>query len=148
LQAIDPWLLAGLLYLGSGLGLWLYRRLIRASRVRLDRSGALCFAGAVLVGGVVGPVLLMFGLQGMHAADASLLLTSEGAFTALLAWFIFRENFDRRIALGMASIMAGAAILSWPDDLHFMPTIACTRRVRRLPCLGHRQQSHAQGRPD
>jgi len=119
LQAIDPWLLAGLLYLGSGLGLWLYRRLIGASHVRLDRSGILWVAGAVLAGGVVGPVLLMFGLQGMHAADASLLLTSEGAFTVLLAWFIFHENFDRRIALGMASIMAGAAILSWPDDLRF-----------------------------
>ena len=119
LQSVDPWLLAGLLYLGSGLGLWLYRRLIRASRVRLDRPGTLWFAGAVFAGGVVGPVLLMFGLQGMHAADASLLLTSEGAFTVLLAWFIFHENFDRRIALGMASIMAGAAILSWPDDLRF-----------------------------
>jgi drug/metabolite transporter (DMT)-like permease len=119
LQTIDPWLLAGLLYLGSGLGLWIYRRLVRASRVRLDRSDVLWFAGAVLAGGVIGPVLLMFGLTGMRAAEASLLLTAEGAFTALLAWFIFRENFDRRIALGMVSIVAGAAILSWPDGLRF-----------------------------
>jgi drug/metabolite transporter (DMT)-like permease len=119
LQAIDPWLLAGLLYLGSGLGLTIYRRLVRAGRVRLARSQVLWFAGAVLAGGVVGPVLLMFGLTGMHASDASLLLTAEGAFTALLAWFVFRENFDRRIALGMAAIVAGAAILSWPDDLRF-----------------------------
>lgn len=119
LQTIDPWLLAGLLYLGSGLGLTIYRRLVRAGRVRLARSQVLWFAGAVLAGGVVGPVLLMFGLTGMHASDASLLLTAEGAFTALLAWFVFRENFDRRIALGMAAIVAGAAILSWPDDLRF-----------------------------
>jgi len=117
LQTIDPWLLAGLLYLGSGLGLTLYRQLVRAGRIQLARSQILWFAGAILAGGVVGPVLLMFGLTGMHASGASLLLTAEGAFTALLAWFVFRENFDRRIAIGMAAIVAGAAILSWPDDL-------------------------------
>ncbi len=119
LLTIDPWLLAGLLYLGSGLGLTLYRRLVRAGRVRLERSQIPWFAGAILSGGLVGPVLMMFGLTGMQASGASLLLTAEGAFTALLAWFVFRENFDRRIALGMVSIVAGAAVLSWPDELRF-----------------------------
>ena len=46
------------------------------------------------------------------AAAASLLLNLEGVFTALLAWFVFRENFDRRIALGMALIVAGGVVLS------------------------------------
>ena len=119
LQIVDPWLLAGLLYLGSGLGLTLYRRLIRAPAVRMARSEILWFAGAVAAGGVVGPVLLMFGLTGMPASGASLLLNAEGLFTVLLAWFAFKENFDRRIALGMAAIVAGAAILSWPGELHF-----------------------------
>lgn len=40
-------------------------------------------------------------------------------FTALLAWFAFRENFDRRIAIGMLAIVAGAAVLSWPGEAHF-----------------------------
>ena len=119
LQIVDPWLLAGLLYLGSGLGLTLYRRLIRAPAVRMARSEIPWFAGAVAAGGVVGPVLLMFGLTGMPASGASLLLNAEGLFTVLLAWFAFKENFDRRIALGMAAIVAGAAILSWPGELHF-----------------------------
>jgi drug/metabolite transporter (DMT)-like permease len=64
----------------------------------------------------------MFGLSGMPASGASLLLTAEGAFTALLAWFLFRENFDRRVALGMAFIVAGVAILSWPENLTFTET--------------------------
>ena len=119
LQTIDPWLLASLLYLGSGLGLTVYRRLVGASRVRMARSQIRWFAGAILAGGVAGPVLLMFGLTGMLASGASLLLTAEGAFTALLAWFVFRENFDRRIALGMAAIVAGAMVLAWPNDLRF-----------------------------
>lgn len=119
LDAVSPWLLAGLLYLGSGLGLTLYRRLARAPAVRLPRGEAFWFAGAIVTGGILGPVLLMVGLTGMPASGASLLLNAEGIFTALLAWFAFRENFDRRIALGMGAIAAGALVLSWPGDARF-----------------------------
>lgn len=114
LGEVSPWLLAGLLYAGSGLGLGLYRVARRSPRVRLARSEWLPLAGAVLFGGVLGPVLLMFGLAGMPASGASLLLNAEGVFTALLAWFVFRENVDRRIVLGMAAIVAGAVVLSVP----------------------------------
>ncbi|KGA62152.1 eamA-like transporter family protein [Yersinia enterocolitica] len=72
-------------------------------------------------------MLLMIGLTGMPASGASLLLNAEGVFTALLAWFAFKENFDRRIALGMIVIVAGAAILSWPGEARFAglwPTLA------------------------
>jgi drug/metabolite transporter (DMT)-like permease len=53
----------------------------------------------------------------MPASGAALLLNAEGVFTALIAWFAFRENFDRRIALGMALIVAGAILLSWSHEL-------------------------------
>lgn len=119
LQTVDPWLLAGMLYLGSGLGLALYRLLVRAKRIELERSQFWWFAGAILTGGVLGPVLLMVGLTEMPASGASLLLNTEGAFTALLAWFVFKENFDRRIALGMACIVAGALTLAWPGEMRF-----------------------------
>lgn len=119
LNSVSPWLLAGLLYLGSGLGLTLYRLLSRAPSVSLPRHEALWFAGAIAAGGVAGPVLLMVGLTGMPASGASLLLNAEGVFTALLAWFAFKENFDRHIALGMFAIVAGALVLSWPSEAHF-----------------------------
>ena len=61
----------------------------------------------------------MLGLTRMPASGASLLLNAEGVFTALLAWFAFKENFDRRVAAGMAVIVAGVAILSWPADARF-----------------------------
>jgi drug/metabolite transporter (DMT)-like permease len=54
----------------------------------------------------------MLGLAQIPASTASLLLNLEGAFTALLAWFAFREHFDRRIALGMGLIVAGGVLLS------------------------------------
>ena len=114
LGSVSPWMLAGLLYLGSGLGLVLYRLIRRSPRVRLTRAEILPLAGAIGFGGVLGPVLLMFGLANMPATGASLLLNAEGVFTAVLAWFVFKENFDRRIALGMLAIVAGAVVLSIP----------------------------------
>ncbi|WP_145482957.1 DMT family transporter [Yersinia aldovae] len=127
LDTVSPWLLAGLLYLGSGIGLALYSLLTRAAAVRLPRNELLWLLGAISAGGIVAPVLLMIGLTGMPASGASLLLNAEGVFTALLAWFAFKENFDRRIALGMIVIVAGAVILSWPGEAHFAglgPTLA------------------------
>ncbi|OJX70294.1 MAG: hypothetical protein BGO95_11700 [Micrococcales bacterium 73-13] len=115
LGEVSPWLLAGLLYVGSGVGLGVYRLVRRAPRVRLQRGELLPLAGAVFFGGIAGPVLLMFGLSNMPASGASLLLNAEGVATALLAWFVFRENFDRRIAFGMLAIVAGAVVLSIPS---------------------------------
>jgi len=113
LVSIDPWLLAGLLYAGSGIALTLLRWIRPTPRGSLTRSEWGYLVGAIAAGGLVAPVLLMNGLSLMSAAGASLLLNAEGVFTALLAWFVFRENFDRRIALGMVAIAAGAATLSW-----------------------------------
>lgn len=119
LPRADPWLLAGLLYLGSGLGLTLYRLATRrrrdpaAAETPLGRADLPWLTIAIFFGGIVGPVLLMLGLRITPASSASLLLNLEGVFTALLAWFVFRENFDARIAWGMALISAGALTLSW-----------------------------------
>lgn len=119
LESVNPWLLAGLLYFGSGMGLTLYRQLTDAPTVRLVRSEVLWFAGAIAAGGMIAPVLLMIGLTGMPASGASLLLNAEAVFTALLAWVAFKENFDKRIALGMLAIIAGAVVLSWPEHTGF-----------------------------
>ncbi len=119
LSEVNPWLLAGLLYLGSGLGLKLYRLVSSAPAAHLPENERIWLAGAILSGGIIAPVLLMVGLSGMSASGASLLLNAESVFTALLAWFAFRENFDRRIALGMAAIVAGAAVLAWPGNAQF-----------------------------
>ena len=117
LAGASPELLAGLLYLGSGCGLagvLLWRRMRTATPLEapLTRRDAPWLGGAIASGGVVAPLLLMLGLARTPASVASLLLNLEGALTALIAWFVFRENFDRRIALGMAAIVAGGVVLS------------------------------------
>jgi drug/metabolite transporter (DMT)-like permease len=118
--AMPPLLLAGLLYLGSGVGLGV---LLLVRRWR-DRHGAASVSliprrelpwllGAIVFGGMLGPALLMLGLQRTPAASASLLLNVEGVLTALLAWIVFKENADRSIVLGMVAIVCGGALLSW-----------------------------------
>jgi drug/metabolite transporter (DMT)-like permease len=119
----SPWLLAGLFYAGSGIGLFVLRRVRRAPKVVLARNERPWLAAAIFTGGVVAPVLLLYGLSNMPASGASMLLNAEGLFTALIAWFVFRENFDHRILVGMLAILAGALLLSWPGDATFGSTV-------------------------
>lgn len=113
----SPLLLAGLLYLGSGLGL----AAIRLGRDRgwspsgLQAGEWPWLAGAIVFGGALGPFLLVLGLAGTAAGTASLLLNLEAVLTAVLAWVVFREHADRRIVAGMTLIVAGGIVLAWPS---------------------------------
>ncbi|MBU0500995.1 MAG: DMT family transporter [Gammaproteobacteria bacterium] len=111
-------LLAGLLYLGSGLGLAV-QRLLRDGGWRpsgMPPADWPWFLGAILFGGVLAPVLLVWGLARTGAGSTSLLLNLEAVLTASLAWVVFREHADRRIVIGMALIVAGGLSLSWPTE--------------------------------
>ncbi|MEO8193186.1 MAG: DMT family transporter [Gemmatimonadales bacterium] len=116
LGSSSPQGMAGLLYLGSGGGLLLLRNLrLRSLRNEksLMRKDLPWLAGAVIAGGGVAPVLLLNGLQRTPASAASLLLNLEAVLTGLVAWLLFRERFSARIALGMAAVVSGSALLSW-----------------------------------
>jgi len=118
LGSVGPWMMAGLLYLGAGIGLaavHLLRNALGLPSVEapLRRADAPWLASVIVSGGIVGPVLLMFGLAQTDAAGASLLLNFEGLATMAIAWLAFRENVDRRLLLGAFAILAGAAVLSW-----------------------------------
>lgn len=115
LEGIDPWLLAGMLYLGSGIGLTAVRLVMRGEWSKLGPDEWPWLVGAILTGGVAGPVLLLYGLSATTASTSSLLLNAESVFTAVLAWVVFKENADRRIVLGMLAIVAGTVVLSWPS---------------------------------
>ena len=126
LGQVAPVTLAGLLYMGSGLGLlaWFVARGLRArseneASSRLSAKDVPWLAGAILFGGIAGPLLLMAGLIRTPASAASLLLNMEGVLTSLLAWFVFKENFDRRIFLGMVLIVIGGIVLSWEERPEF-----------------------------
>jgi len=114
--SFSPQLLAGLLYMGSGIGLAILA-LFRSGSTRADaglKPADIPFlTGAIAFGGIAAPVLLMFGLQRTPASGASLLLNLEAVFTVVIAWAVFRENIDFHIAAGLVAIVAGGAVLSW-----------------------------------
>ena len=116
----DPQLIAGLLYLGSGVGLALVTaagRLFGLERPEapLRARDLPWLAAIVLFGGMLGPVLLMTGLRLTLASSGALLLNTEGLATMAIAWLVFHENVDQRIFLGAIAILAGAVVLSWPQ---------------------------------
>lgn len=116
----DPWVLAGLLYFGSGIGLLLilglrYLKTKEFPKIP-NKKDLIWLLGATLFGGVIGPVLLMSGLSTSPAATSSLLLNVEGVLTSTLAWFVFKEHYDKRIVIGMIAIVLGGVILSWSGE--------------------------------
>lgn len=119
LGEIGPVVLAGLLYLGSGLALLailgLRRWLGRAGQpeARIGRSDLPWLLGAILAGGIAAPILLLTGLRATPASTASLLLNFEGAATALIAALLFREAIGRRVAWAVAAVTLASVLLSW-----------------------------------
>jgi drug/metabolite transporter (DMT)-like permease len=115
-------MIAALLYLGSGLGLGVLVALRKmagkdSGEARLKRGDLLWLTGTIVFGGLLGPLLLLFGLNLTDAASASLLLNLEAVFTLLLAWIAFHEHVDVRLFLGAVAIVAGALLLSWQGGL-------------------------------
>lgn len=117
LVVLSPQILAGLFYLGSGIGLGLLRGILQRGAVgkeaSLNRTDLPWLSGAVVSGGIVAPVLLLVGLQRTSAPDASLLLNLEGVFTVILAWVVFHESVGHRVGVGIVTVVLGGVILSW-----------------------------------
>jgi drug/metabolite transporter (DMT)-like permease len=130
--ALHPVLLAGLLYLGSFLGLALARsfRAAKPAEAPLSRRDLPALAGAIFAGGLAAPVLLVWGLSGLAASAASLLLAAEAVLTMLLAAMLFREAVAPRVWLAALLIFAGAGLLAWtpqlsiPVSLHAVAVLA------------------------
>lgn len=101
---------AALLYAGAALvGALSRRRIEREARVvRSDLPRLLAMAG---FGAVIGPVALAWGLQHTSGTSASLMLTLEALFTAVLAWRLYRETMDGRVWAAMALLLAGGMVL-------------------------------------
>lgn len=122
LGTIGATTLAGLLYLGAGIGVGLLLAVracfqSRPTEAPLSRTDWPWLGAVVIAGGIIGPILLMTGLQTTPATSAALLLNLESIFTLLIAWLIFHENVDRRIAVGALTILGGAVALSWQGSI-------------------------------
>jgi drug/metabolite transporter (DMT)-like permease len=124
--AVPPLVLAGLLYLGSGLGLsaaiavrGAFGRAGAASRAEapIARADLPWLAGAIVAGGILAPAVLLWGLAGTTASSASLLLNFEGVITTLIAAVLFREAVGRRVWLAaLVMLVAGVLLVHDPRE--------------------------------
>ena len=118
LEQVSPFQLAGLLYLGAALGVspFAIRKRVVQRVVRLDRANQVRLAGAVVLGGMAGPVLLLLGLRVAAAASVSLWLNLELVATAVLGVVLFRDQLTRRAWVGAGLVVAAALLLSWQEQ--------------------------------
>lgn len=117
LSDIPPLQLAGLLYLGSGLFLlilYLVKNIFIKAKVeaKLQKTDLLWLAGAVISGGILAPIALMFGLSITPAATASVLLNFEAASTTVIAAFFFREHIGKRVVVALAVLTIASIVLA------------------------------------
>lgn len=113
LSSLTPFQLAGILYLGAALGVAPFAWRGGAAPWRADRRTRWRLAGAVISGGILGPIFLLQGLRMAGASSVSLWLNLELVATSLLGILFFRDHLDRRGWLGVTAALAGASALSW-----------------------------------
>lgn len=143
-----PMVTAGLLYLGAGLGLLLFEMTGRplnldVTEAPVRRADAGLLAGVILTGGMLGPFLMLWGLERLSGVLTSLLLNLEAPFTVLIAILVFREHLVRLELAGVLVIVVGAGILTYRPGAIRGGRLWDSCRARSLSLLGARQQSES-----
>lgn len=110
-QGVGPFTTAALLYGGAAL-VAAFMRKPKEREAQLQRTDAKRLLAMALFGAVIGPVALAWGLQHTSGVSASLMLTLEAVFTALLAWRLYGETVDTRVVMAMGALLAGGVILA------------------------------------
>jgi drug/metabolite transporter (DMT)-like permease len=118
LKDISPITLAGLLYLGAFLALFLYSlatnsKKNEAKTAKLEKKDWPWLIGAILAGGVIAPICQMVGLNLISGFSTSLLLNLEGVATALIAVLFFRENAGKKLWFALLCMTVAGVLLSW-----------------------------------
>jgi drug/metabolite transporter (DMT)-like permease len=138
LARVSPLTLAGLLYLGSGLGLGLFLAVRRAmgspSGLAVGRAHVPRLLATVLMGGLLAPIAMMLGLSRVSSTAASLLLNIEGVFNVALAAIVLREAMARRSLSGIALILVGAGLVGFSPGS--MTASLAGALLVALSCLG------------
>lgn len=112
---LPPQSMAGLLYVFAGIGLLailLFKQDFLNSFSRIQRKDYKWFSLATVFGGILGPAFLTYGVHYISGSTASLLLNLEAVLTSLIAWYIFKEHFEKKIVYGMILIILGCLTLS------------------------------------
>jgi len=140
---IPPVALAGLLYLGAFAGLSLYSVVIKKGTIDPDKKAAPLerkdipwLAGAILTGGIMGPILLLTGLTIVSGFSASLLLSLEGLATVMIAVFLFKENAGKRLWLALVCMTIAGVFLTWDPGQSKFSIVGPLLIISAMICWG------------
>ncbi len=112
LNFVQPTMMAAFLYLGAGIGLFLYGKVVKEQGEKLTKA-ELPFTIGMIVLDIAAPILLMLGLEQTNSANASLLNNFEIVATSLIAFLIFREKLSKRLTIAIALVTAASIALSF-----------------------------------
>lgn len=106
-------MMAAFLYLGAGLGLACWGRIVPDREASpITRQDLPYILGMILLD-IAAPILLMLGLQRTGSANASLLNNFEIVATSLIAWLLFREKLSRRLSLAIVLVTFASIVLGY-----------------------------------
>ncbi len=121
---MSPLTLAGLLYFGAALAMIPFSFKGGSPELRRKPDQLLKMSGAVVFGGILGPVLILLGLNVASSASVALWLNLETVATAILGWLFFREHLDRRTWVAIGLVIIAGVILASPSGFgSLMPAI-------------------------
>lgn len=115
LTQIPSTMMAGLLYLGAGIGMFIIEKLHKNNQEQPLTKKELPFTIAMVILDIAAPIFLMIGLTTCSAANASLLNNFEIVATSLIALFIFKETINKRLWLAIIFVTFSSILLSFED---------------------------------
>lgn len=137
LKQVAPTMMAAFLYLGAGLGLFLYG-LISGEKEKGDplTRNELPYTIGMIVLDIAAPILLMLGLERTNSANASLLNNFEIVATSTIAFFVFREALSKRLTLAIVLVTAASIALSFQGEGSFQFNIGSLLVLDAACCWG------------
>ena len=124
LNYVDATMMASFLYLGAGIGLFIYgvvlKRINKNKKVDKLTKKELPYTIAMVVLDIIAPILLMFGITMTNSANVSLLNNFEIVATSLIALFIFREVISKRLWFAIVLVVIATIILSFEGTSAFV----------------------------
>lgn len=112
-----PTMMAGLLYLGAGIGLFSYGCILKLA-VKPRNAAPLTkkelpYTAAMVLLDIAAPILLMSGIARTTSASVSLLNNFEIVATSFIALVLFREFISRRLWFAIGLVVISSVILTW-----------------------------------
>lgn len=118
LNYVQPTMMAAFLYLGAGIGLFLYGKVTKEQGEQLTKA-ELPYTIGMIVLDIAAPILLMFGLEQTNSANASLLNNFEIVATSAIAFLVFREKLSKRLTVAIVLVTAASIALSFKGEGSF-----------------------------